>query len=260
MPKGAEKFIQEIAREAGKAVVKRFGKDGVQYAKSEYRFDVVTKADLASEKLIISRIKEKFPTHGIIAEESGNFNEKAEYVWIIDPIDGTLNFSMSVPLFGVMVCLVRRDKVILSAINTPAIGEFFFAKASGGAYCNGKRIRCSGRHGLPKSYGAGSTSLSPIMTRFLGNLFSASKKADGMMFGGLGSMAINASYTAAGRRDWLVGLHGRIWDFAPAYLILKEAGCKVTDTQGRPWKLGMLEIVAANPTLHKQLLKLTKSI
>src|ERR1700690_2607989 len=95
-------FIKKIAREAGAAVLKRFGKDGVHYMKSANRFDVVTKADLLSDRMIVSAIKKHYPEHGIISEESGNVNEGAEYVWVVDPIDGTLNFSSGVPLFGVM--------------------------------------------------------------------------------------------------------------------------------------------------------------
>lgn len=259
MPAGAEKFIKETAKEAGAAVLKRFGKDGVHYAKSKRIWDVVTKADLLSEKIIVAHIRKMYPDHGIISEESDTKNADAEYVWIIDPIDGTLNFATGTPLFGVMVCLTYKGKVILSVINIPATNEFFFAKAGKGTYFNGKRIRCSGRKDFFVTFGTGSTSLSPRATRFFGNLLKISRKGD-MMFGSLGSMANNACYTADGRRDWMVALNGSIWDFAPAVLILKESGCKVTDTKGQPWKLGMLEMVAANPRLHKELLKLTKNI
>ena len=257
--RGAEKFIQKVAREAGDVVLKRFGKDGVHYTKSDRTWDVVTKADIASENLIISKIKKEYPGHGIISEESGTTNEGAEYVWIIDPIDGTLNFATGTPLFGIMICLIHKGVVVLSVINIPATREFLFAKAEGGTYLNGKRVRCSRRTDFSKTFGTGSTSLSPRAAKFFVKLLRACKKGS-MMYGSLGSMANNAGYTAAGRRDWIVALNGSIWDFAPAYLILKESGCKVTDTKGNPWKPGVLEMVAANPRLHTQLLKLTKNI
>src|SRR3989344_9501077 len=120
MPKGTDSFIQKLAKEAGVAVLKRFGKDGVHYMKSDHVWDVVTKADLLSERIIISAIRKKYPEHGIVSEERGVLKEGAEYLWIIDPIDGTLNFSLGVPLFGVMICLVHRGNVILSVINLPA--------------------------------------------------------------------------------------------------------------------------------------------
>ena len=259
MPKGLDSFIKEITREAGDATLKRFGKDGVHYTKSERIWDVVTKADLLSEKILVSRIKKQYPRHGIISEESGSHNPGEEYVWVIDPIDGTLNFAFGTPLYGVMVCLVHDSEVILSAIHIPATGEFFFAKAGKGAYFNGKRIYCSSRKDVGRSFGTGSTSFSPRSTHFFGRLLKAGK-GDQMMYGSFGSMADHACYTAAGRRDWMVALNGSIWDFAPVSLILKEAGCKITNMKGEPWKFGMLEMVAANPVLHRKLLVLTKDV
>src|SRR3989344_3431493 len=132
--RSADKFIQDIAKKAGDAVLKRFGNSGVHRMKSDRVWDVVTEVDLLAYKIITSAIKKAYPDHGIISEESGGINNHAEYIWIIDPIDGTLNFSRNVPMFGVMICLARRDKIILSAINLPCSKEIFFAKAGKGAY------------------------------------------------------------------------------------------------------------------------------
>ena len=186
-------------------------------------------------------------------------NENAEYVWVVDPIDGTLNFSRGVPLFGVMVCLVHRGEVILSAIDLPAEHQLFFAKKGKGAYLNGKRVHCSDKKALDQSFGAGSARLDGRPAALIENLIRTARKQN-MQYASFFSMAVNACYVASGRRDWMAPLAGAIWDFAPAYLLLKESGCKVTDMKGGPWKFGMLEMVAANPTLHKELLKLTKGI
>ncbi len=254
-----EKFIQDIVKKAGAAVLKKLGKVGVHYTKSDQVWDVVTKSDLLAEKIIISAIKKKYPDHGIISEESGSQKIGSEYMWIIDPIDGTFNYSRGVPMFGVMVALVRNGEVLLSAIDHPATNELFFAKAGGGAFVNGKRIHCSSAKNLKEAAGVGSSSLHKRNSRFLKNLLRETR-GNGTIIGSFLSMASNACYTAAGRRDWMTSLSGSIWDYAPAYLILKESGCKVTDTKGNPWKFGTLEMVAANPVLHKQLLKLTKNI
>src|SRR3989344_2221863 len=259
MPRGADTFIRHVAKEAGKAVLKRFGKDGVHYMKSDHVWDVVTKADLLSENIIIAALKKKYPGHGIVSEERGVLNEGAEYVWIIDPIDGTLNFSLCVPLFGIMICLVHRGDVILSVINLPATGELFFAKAEKGAYLNGKRVHCSRMKSFDNSFGCGSATMGGRTAKFVKQVLRSGEK-ERIQLGSFGSMSSNACYVACGRRDWMVPLTGKVWDFAPAFLILKEAGCKVTDTNGNPWKFGTLEMVAANPTLHKKLLKLTKNI
>ena len=254
-----EKFIQDIAKKAGGAVLKRFGKDGVQYMKSKNRGDAVTKADLLSEKMIIDAIKKRYPEHGIVAEESGTFREGSEYVWVIDPIDGTLNFAHGVPIFGVMICLMRSGEVILSVIYMPALKQLFFAKKGKGTFLNGTRVRCAKTLSLKGSVGCGSSSLRTRMAHFFKKLIKAAKDGH-MLFSSPGSICANASYVAKGGRDWMVALVGGVHDFAPISLILSEAGCAVTDTKGRSWKFGMLEMVAANPTLHKQLLKLTKDI
>jgi myo-inositol-1(or 4)-monophosphatase len=260
MPKGADSFIQKLAKEAGAAVLKRFGKDGLHYAKSAHRADAVTKADLLADKLITSRIKKRYPTHGIIAEESGIYQSDAEYVWVIDPIDGTLNFSLNVPLFGVMICLMRRKKVVLSAVYIPVSKELFFAQAGKGAYLNGKKTHCSRIADFGRSFGVGSMSLRARFAEFMRRISSVAEQKHNMMYGSFGSMVHNACYVACGKRDWMVSMSGQNHDFAPISLILKESGCKVTDTKGRPWEFGKLEMVAANPRLHKELLKLTKNL
>jgi len=253
-------FIQRIVKEAGKAALKLLGKEGTTYSKSKGRWDVVTKADLSVEKKLIAAIRKRYPSHGIIAEESGRSDEGAEYVWIVDPIDGTLNFSLGIPMFGVMVCLAKKGTVLLSAISIPATKELFFAKKGKGAFLNGKRIHCSLRKTLDHSLGCTSASLRGKVAPFLKNLSKAAETNE-IMIGSLGSMAVNACYTACGKRDWIVALVGGIpHDFAPTYLMLKEAGCTVTTAKGTPWTLADQGFVAANPVLHKQLLKLTKGI
>ena len=255
----ADVFIKAIAKKAGDATWKRFGKDGVNHMKSEGRFDVVTKADLLAEKMIITGIKKHFPKHGIIAEESGRSHDDAEYVWIIDPIDGTLNFSIGIPMFGVMIALAHKNRVILSCVYIPVTQELFYAKLGKGSYRNGKRIHASNEKDFYHTFGCGSAGLRSKYLHFFKNLLGTSKGTH-MMYGSFGSMAINACYTAMGRRDWIVSVFGCLHDFAPPSLILKEAGCTVTNTKGKPWTMNDLEMVAANPTLHKQLIKLTKGV
>ena len=254
-----ERFIQDIARKAGDAAQKKFGKIGVHHMKSDHAWDCVTEADLLSDQIIVSAIKKKYPHHGIISEESGRVNDEAEYLWIVDPIDGTLNFSKEIPLFGVMIALVRSGEVILSVVHLPATRELFFAKAGKGAFLNGKKIHCSPIKTLDNSFGTGSSNMSGRTAKFVRNIMD-SGKVHRIQLGSFGSMAANAGYVAAGRRDWMVPMMGQLHDFVPVALLLKEAGCKITDTKGNPWKFGMLEIVAANPTLHKELLKLTKNV
>ena len=256
---GMDTFIKKITKEAGKAVLKRFGKDGVHYSKSKHAYDVVTKADLLSEKIIISAIRKYYPTHSILSEEEGEINAGSDYRWIIDPIDGTMNFASSVPLFGVMVCLAHRNTVKLSAIYLPITDELFFAEAGKGAFLNGRRIHCSKTRNLDVSNGCGFVGSRKRTLHFVRKLLGV-VKGEHLFLNSFGCISMNSCYVACGRKDWEVSLYGEVHDFAPTYLILKESGCTVTNCKGAPWKIGDNEAVAANPLLHRQLLKLTKDV
>lgn len=254
-----EKFIKDITKKAGKAALKRFGKDGALYLKTKNRLSIVTKADLLAEKIVVSAIWRKYPDHGIISEESPRHNADAEYVWLVDPIDGTLNFATGIPLFGTMVALSRRGRVILSAIYLPVTDELFFAKKGKGAYLNGKRIRCSSHRDWSTSTGVGPIGLRERTIKLVDKLL-VEAKAKRILYATYGSMAIDAAYIASGRRDWYVAVSAQIHDYAPTVLLMKEAGCKVTNLRGKEWTLNDTEAIAANPTLHKHLLKLAKGI
>jgi|SRR3989344_479078 len=252
-------FIQCIAKEAGDAAFKMFDKIGVKYMKSDHALDCVTEADLLADKMIVSAIRKKYPTHGIISEESAPHNAEEDYVWIIDPIDGTLNFATGIPIFGTMIALAHRGEVILSAIYLPATRELFFAKRGKGAYRNRKRIRCSSHRKWFGSTGVGPSGLRPRAIKFIRKLIAGAHK-NRIAYTVYGSMAVDAAYIATGRRDWYVVVSGKIHDYAPVVLLLEESGCKVTNTRGDAWRLTDTEAIAANPTLHKQLLKLTKGV
>jgi len=254
-----DSFIKKTAQEAGDAVWKRFGKDGPLYMKSEYAYDVVTKADLMADKFIVSKIKKHFPTHGINAEESGKVHEGAEYVWHIDPIDGTKNFSHNIPLFGTMIALAHKKRVILSAVYIPVNKELFFAKAGKGAYLNGKRIHCSTKKDFKKTEGFAQMQFMSRNIGFLKNILKL-KGIDHLGTATYNCIAVNGCYVAAGRKDWTVAPYGQVHDFAAPSLILKESGCKVTNLDGKPWTLGTEGLVAANPYLHRQLIKLTRGV
>lgn len=138
------KFIIRITRGAGKIIRAKFQK--IKYVKFKDKWgDPVTEADLASEDYIISQIKREFPRHGILSEEKGvdGYNH-SDYLWIIDPLDGTSNFLIGIPMFCVSVALARKGKIILGAIYAPIHNEMFFGEHGRGAFLNKKRIRISG--------------------------------------------------------------------------------------------------------------------
>lgn len=247
-------FIKKTAREAGVLIYKKFGKVGHKFKKDVT--DFLTEADIAANKLIVTAIKKKYPTHSIISEETGEDFSNSDYCWIIDPIDGTRNYATGIPLFGVMIGLAYKGEMVLGAIYNPCTDEFVFAKKGKGAYLNGKRIHCSEQKSWPASYGI-------LNSRFTSNKLLLAgipkfNKNNLSCINSFGSCATDAIYIATGRRDWKATGdtdHG-IWDLAMPAIILKEAGCKVTNYKGEDWSLKDKTIVIANKHLHPTLLKI----
>ncbi len=252
-----ETFIKQITQKAGDAILKKFGKIGVKYTK-ENATDVVTEADLISNKIIIDAIKKKYPTHGIISEETGEYQRDAEYCWIIDPLDGTRNFSTKTPMFGVMIGLARNGEMELATIYNPCTNELLFAKKGKGAFLSGKKIHCSEHKTWKDSWGLATVSISEKNLPHMQKLLNYSKKEKFWM-NALGSSAISTIYQADGRRDWRISADGGVWDYASPALILKEAGCVVTNLKGEPWTIQDQGFLVANKYLHPTLLKIIHS-
>lgn len=256
-----DQFIQDITKEAGKVVLEMFGKVGVKYTKKDST-DVVTEADLKSNEILINRIKEAYPDHGIVSEEIPEEDWKKEkdkeYVWIIDPLDGTRNFSTNVPIFGVVVALVHNGEVELAAVYLPVTDELYFAKKGEGAYLNGEQIHCSSKETLKETFGAVWSCVTIGSSLEIVQALIDNGKKECYWFGALSSMAATFSYVAGGRRDWYVGPRGMgVWDVAAPLLILRESGCKVTNLKGDEFNLWDSEdIIVANPILHEKILQM----
>jgi myo-inositol-1(or 4)-monophosphatase len=251
-----ENFIKKITRQAGDLILKRFKIVGVKHTKANPA-DVVTEADLEANHFLVNEIKKKYPSHGIISEELGEENTDAEYVWLIDPLDGTRNFASHVPIWGTMVGLLRNNKMYMAVVYDPSNKELVFASNGRGAFMNDKKIKCSTEKNIAFSYGVGSATYGKFDIERLKSLVEKANKQGGfgLWMNDLGSSAIGAIYTATGRRDWKMSQGAQIWDYAIPALILQEAGCKVTTLDGKIWQFGDREILAANPVLLKKILK-----
>lgn len=249
-----ETFIKIITKKAGLVLKKKFRTVGVKYTKQDV-YDVVTQADLLSNDILVTAIKKQYPSHGIISEETGEYQAQAEYLWIIDPLDGTLNFSTHVPNFGVMVALAKNKRVKLAAIYCPMFDEFVFAKKEVGAFLNGKKIACSKKKKITESIGCMSASLSPQNKWLWKKLIQKSEQGK-FIINAFYTIAVETLYMADGRRDWKISRYGYVWDYAAPSLILEEAGCRVTTLEGAPWQMGERSLVAANPRLHKELMEM----
>ncbi len=219
-------FTEKIIIEAGKETLKYFGRAEVQYTKED-ETDVVTQADLASNKIITDAIKKQFPSHGIVSEEDPAYQKESEFQWHVDPLDGTRNFSTHVPLYGVSIALAKSGRVIVGAIYLPVTNELYLSEEGKGTTLNGEFISCSQRKELKNSYGLVGSRLSPEKAN---NIIQLAEHTRGESFwmNSLGNAVGSIGYVADGRRDWCVTEGGHSWDYAAGYIIATEAGCKVT--------------------------------
>jgi myo-inositol-1(or 4)-monophosphatase len=253
-----ESFIKNITVKAGKETLRLFGKIGVKYIKTS-KIDVVTEADLRSEHIIVSGIKKRFPDHGIISEESPDFNIDKDYLWIIDPLDGTRNYSRHTPEYGVMVALCYKKEVIMSTIYLPYFKELYFARKGKGAYLNNVKIRCASTKEYKFSFGI-TVSIWRKHNKKLMNLLVDAAGDDSVWISSFGAAAMIHCMIASGKRDWTIIQNHKIWDVAAGYLLMKESGCKITQLNGKPWNIKDSDMVAASPALYKELLPLTKKL
>lgn len=256
MPQAMVKFACDTAREAGEILLGHFGRIRSGAPKNQ-RGDMVTQADLESESHIIKRIGAEYPDHRILAEESGAQDiGEGECTWIIDPLDGTKNFTLCIPFFCVSIGILCGDRITAGAVYDPIHDDMFYAVEGAGAYLNGAPINVSDQSdpGLMVVNIAWSQNSSRGRD-FSQNAVRIVDRTD--YFRRLGSAALVMSYVAVGRLDASVSIDLKPWDAAAATLIIREAGGVVTDFDGHPLDVTQpsLDIVCANPVLHGQMMK-----
>lgn len=243
--------LLEAVQSAGTLISDRFHtafsvshKDGIN--------NLVTEVDQASEQLISKLIRSRFPDHGLVGEEYGISIPDAEYKWIIDPIDGTVNYAHGVPLCCVSIGLMQADDIILGAVYNPMLNELFFAEKGKGAFLNDRPITVSGKKdfdsaylvtGFPYQFPEGKDPLK-IFSKIV---------ASGIPVRRLGSAALDLCWVACGRFDGFWEYNLQSWDVAAGYLIVEEAGGKITDFAGNPASVWGRETLATNGHIHETL-------
>ncbi len=237
----------EIAREAG-ALTRKYFDRGVRFQiKGEQ--DLVTEADHASEALVLERLRTHFPTHSIVAEESGLHDKTSEYRWYVDPVDGTTNFAHGYPVYNVTLALEHRGELIAGVVYDPTRDELFAAERGGGAYLNNRRIQVSPADNIEE--GLIATGF-PTRRRHLDvNVHFFYQLA--MVTHGIrrsGSAAIDLAHVACGRLDGFWEFRLNPWDMAAGKLLIEEAGGQTTDMKGRPHSLDSVHIWASNGKIH----------
>lgn len=251
----------EAAQRAARLIRMYAGELEEKHVNSKGVHDLVTHADEEAQRLVVATLEEAFPEHHILAEE-GALNETAGvsvadgHRWVIDPIDGTTNFTHGVPPYAVSIALQHRDELVVGVILDASRGELFTAVKGQGAYLNGARIEVSKTAVLDDSLvstGFPYRSFSHVDT-YLGVLRQFMKKTRGVRRPGAAS--IDLAYVACGRFDGFFETGLSPWDVAAGTVIVREAGGRVTDFKAQPEVLVKRQILATNGGLHDVCLEL----
>ena len=235
----------KAALESGKILKENFG-GKYKISSKEVLSNLVTEIDKRSEERIFEIIREDFPQHYILSEEAGALSQESEYKWIIDPIDGTVNYAHSIPLTCVSIAVEKKGEVIMGAVYNPMSEEFFFSEKGKGAYLNEEKIEVSPCNDIRRSllvtgfpYNSSSYNPDPV------SVFKKFIMKD-IPIRRLGSAALDLCWTACGRFEGFWEYNLNAWDVAAGYLILKEAGGLVTNLTGEKFSIYGKEILAVN--------------
>ncbi len=216
--------------------------------------NLVTEVDKKSEVAIIEVIRSNFPDHHILSEEAGDLATASDYKWIIDPIDGTVNFAHGIPICCVSIGLEFEGKVQMGVVFNPFMNELFFAERGKGAFLNNKPIKVSSKQdlesaclvtGFPYRWAKVDTDPIPVFEKFI---------RKGLPVRRLGSAAIDLCWVACGRFDAFWEYNLNPWDIAAGYLIVEEAGGRISNFKGAAYSVYDKETLATNNFLHEQML------
>lgn len=261
------KFISQTLKQAADIANKSFGKV-ISTNKVGDNNQVLTEADIAIGNYIVSEIKKAFPSHNIIDEEAGVIDNKSNFTWVVDPIDGTSNFAAGLPTYGIMIGLLDKDESVLGGIALPAFDLIYTAQKGQGATCNNKPIRVT-QETNPLSvlvaYGIDGHQENPVKTaresRLLGKIILNIRNLR------TSNSAYDMAHVADGKYGAYLNQTTKIWDNVAIQPIIEEAGGVVTDFWGKPMDysnpLSRAEenftICAAAPSIHQKLQKIIQN-
>ncbi|MCD6552125.1 inositol monophosphatase [Thermotoga sp.] len=244
-------FSIKLLRRVGYYLMLHWGKIDEVEEKTGFK-DIVTNIDRKAQEVIVKEIREHFPHDNVLAEE-GIF-EKGDRLWIIDPIDGTINFVHGLPNFSISIAYVEKGDVKMGVVHAPALHETFYAEDSGGAYLNGEKIKVSKNPSLEKCVGS-TGSYVDFTGKFIEKMEKRTRRVRI-----LGSAALSAAYVGAGKIDFLVTWRINPWDIAAGFIIVKEAGGRITDFSGKEASIFSKNFVFSNGLVHEEVLKVVNEV
>lgn len=253
-----KEVLLEAIKESG-AIIQQYFQGHFTVESKEGINNLVTEVDKLSEEKIIGIIKKYCPGHSIISEESGEEKQDSEYQWIIDPIDGTVNFAHGIPICCVSIGLKKGDDLIYGSVYNPMMNELFFAEKGKGSTLNGTPISVSKKSdfrkaclvtGFPYKWPDMAEHPIKVFERFV---------LEGLPVRRLGSAAIDLCWVACGRFDGFWEYNLSSWDVAAGYLIVEEAGGRITNFDGDRYSVFDKQTLATNGLIHEEMLGLIKN-
>lgn len=251
-----KKIVLPLIKKAGLIALKEFQKKEIKIS-SKSKFEILTQTDLKVEKIILKAIKKHFPQHQIFSEESGKINQKSknDWLWLIDPIDGTTNFAHHHPLFAISIAVVYQKEIVFGAIYAPVTKELYWAGKNKGAWLNNKEIHVSQnknlKNGMLMGGNAARKQERQQMTSVYPHFLEVARH-----YRDLGSAALELAWVATGRADGVILFGPRSFDVAAGVILTQEAGGKITNFQNKAWTIKDPYLIASNQKVHSQLIKL----
>ena len=249
-----KELIENLARKAGDTLMGYFRQDWALLKKRSSAKEAATKYDKKIDRLLVEEIERHYPRHSLLTEESGFLQGDPDWLWIVDSLDGTGDFANFNPFFSVCVALMHEGELLLGVTYAPAIDEFYFAEKGKGAYLNGVKIQVSDVSDLSQSYifyceggDKDRARTGELLSKVYPRVTDIRK---------LGSAGLETAWVAAGKGEAYFTTRIEPWDVAPGVLLVQEAGGKVSDFQGNPWKPETGDLLFSNKKLHEKILGL----
>jgi len=251
--------VAQKAARAGGEVVAHYFREGVAIRSNEQSYNLVSDADIESERAIVDIIRQAFPNHSVLAEETHKDDPRAKQLWIVDPLDGTNNFAHKIPYFSISIAYFEGGRPVCGVVYDPVSGDWFVAARGQGAYYNGQRVQVAGHERLDEAliavgiYWPRGAMMEATLSAIRDLL---SRQIHGIRR--FGSAALDLCRVGAGMLDAFFEFELAPWDFAAGRLFVEEAGGQVTNCQGDPLPIAASSVLASNGPLHGELLDLLR--